>query len=206
MGSVRNYADLFNNKTESPSKQKNAPKSINHQLYSPGEVEPKTGDFVRFKNLSSSVMVRFNGKLGLIKNNLGGSRFQVMTMNNPNDFSVLISNFDVIKNCNSEYNRMEIGEMVWPKLKGSTSPNNHWVKDRVLTGLTMMLFDALNFYKFDEVHENFGYAESMPKSNKFKKYVTDRLTAYERNDDFCFKFFMKQCQWKDALSGFWSES
>lgn len=205
MGSVRNYADLFNNKTESSSKQKNAPKSINHQLYSPGEVEPKTGDFVRFKNLSSSVMVRFNGKLGLIKNNLGGSRFQVMTMNNPNDFSVLVSNFDVIKNCNSEYNRMEIGEMVWPKLKGSTSPNNHWVKDRVLTGLTMMLFDALNFYKFDEVHENFGYAESMPKSNKFKKYVTDRLTAYERNDNFCLKFFMNQCQWKDALPGFWSE-
>ena len=81
-------------------------------------------------------MARFNGKIGLIKKSLDESRFQVITMDNPNDFSVSSSYFDVIKTCNSEYNRIEIGEMIWPKIKGSTSPNNHWVKDRVLTGFT----------------------------------------------------------------------
>ena len=89
---------------------------IDHEVYKPEAVEPKVGDFVRFKNFVEKK--RFNGKLGLVKKELGESRFQIATMNDAFDFSISIENFDIIKNCNAENNRMEIGEMIWPKIKG----------------------------------------------------------------------------------------
>ena len=145
IGAVRTYADLFKDK-----------KLINHVVHESGSIEPKVGDFVKFKGFVEKA--KFNGKIGLVKKELGDSRFQVATMNDANDFSVSVTNIDVMKNCNSEYNRMEIGEMIWPKIKGVSTPSSHWVKDRLLTAMTMNFFDALDFYEFDESYEKFGYA------------------------------------------------
>ena len=85
IGSVRTYADLFKDKT-----------LINHTVHESTTVKPKTGDFVRFKDLVENK--RFNGKIGLVKKDLGESRFKVATINDAEDFSVSFANFDIIKN------------------------------------------------------------------------------------------------------------
>ena len=117
-GSIKFYSDLSKEDTS---------KKDSHEVYSLGEIEPKIGDFVKFKNFEGD-NEKFNGKLGLIQKEMGHSgegdhslipRFKIATMNEENNFRhITNSNFEIIKNCNSEFNRMEVGEMMWPKVKG----------------------------------------------------------------------------------------
>ena len=154
-GPVRYYADLFRT-TE----------GIDHEVYKAEEIEPRVGDFVKFKNFVDRK--NYNGKIGLIQKELDESRFTIATMNDARYFSVSIENFDVIKNCNGVFNRMETGEMIWPKIKGWNVPSSHWVKDRTLTAMTMNLFEAIHFYEWDDYNVRFGYADTMPEKNPYK--------------------------------------
>jgi hypothetical protein len=154
-GPVKYYADLF--KTE---------EEIDHEVYESNEVEPQVGDFVKFKNFVERKS--YNGKIGLIQKELNESQFTISTMNDATFFVISLENFDIIKNCNGVYQRIETGEMIWPKIKGFNVPSSHWVKDRTLTAMTMNLFEAIHYYEWDDYYTRFGYADTMPEKNKFK--------------------------------------
>ena len=182
-----------------------------HEVYSLGEIEPKVGDFVKFKDLEGD-HDSFNGKLGLIQKEMGHSgegdnslelRFKIATMNEENNFrQMTTSNFEVIKNCNSVHNRMEVGEMMWPKVKGMHAPCIHWVNDDKLTAMTMDLFNALHFYE-----QELEFSESMPKTNKYKEECggeyNGRKFKFNENTNVAFMFFKKPCLYDTMIPDVW---
>jgi len=179
-------------------------------VYQFEELKPEVGDFVKFKNFEGDNQ-RFNGKIGLIQKEMdhfgdGDSlepRFKIATMNEENNFrQITTANFEIIKNCNSVHNRMEVGEMMWPKVKGMHAPCSHWVNDDRLTAMTMDFFNALHFYE-----QELEFAETMPKTNKYKEECVGewngRKFKLNENTNVAFLFFKKPCLYNGMIPGVW---
>ena len=205
-GKIKFYSDLNLKACKKKKKQKNK----THKVYQFEELKPEVGDFVKFKNFEGDNQ-RFNGKIGLIQKEMdhfgdGDSlepRFKIATMNEENNFrQITTANFEIIKNCNSVHNRMEVGEMMWPKVKGMHAPCSHWVNDDRLTAMTMDFFNALHFYEQEP-----EFAETMPKTNKYKEECVGewngRTFKLNENTNVAFLFFKKPCLYNGMIPGVW---
>ena len=183
-GPIELYSDLFVDE-----KNKN-------EIYD-DTVAPKPGDFVKFKDCPEKM--KLNGRIGQVKKLLHDSTYAVSMMDETIKREFLRSNFEVLKNCNSTSNRFEIGEVIWPRDKKlSLSVYNHWVNDKYLTGITMQLFDALDYY--ENVPE---YRNTMPSNNKYKEYVQNNGKPFEKFKNLCRDFFINPSYYDLYLPHLW---